>query len=210
MRPLTLTVVALALSAAPIFAQDGAPARRRADNDRVNAAKVDSKTTGETVRASQLIGMNIQNEQGKSLGEINDLVLDANSGKIRYAAVTYGGFLGVGDKLFAVPWGASNVARIPMIKTSTSLCSTLVSSSSKAPRGSIRTTGRTSPTATSRTTCIVVIAPSSAGPGSEISTLTSTATAWALTSIEIPIDFRRNGWKGAPRAGSSRSAARFF
>jgi sporulation protein YlmC with PRC-barrel domain len=99
-------VVALALVAAPGFAQDGAPARNRTDTDRVNAAKIDSKTTGETVRASQLMGMNIQNEQGESLGEINDLVLDANSGKIRYAAVTYGGFLSVGDKLFAVPWGA--------------------------------------------------------------------------------------------------------
>ena len=30
----------------------------------------------------------------------------SNSGKIRYAAVTYGGFLGVGDKMFAVPWEA--------------------------------------------------------------------------------------------------------
>jgi hypothetical protein len=53
-----------------------------------------------------VIGKNIQNEQGKSVGEINDLVLDVNNGQIRYAAVTYGGFLGLGDKMFAVPWEA--------------------------------------------------------------------------------------------------------
>ena len=54
-------------------------------------------------------GTNLQNDQGESVGEINDLVLDANTGRVRYLAVTYGGFLGVGDKLFAVPFEAVKV-----------------------------------------------------------------------------------------------------
>lgn len=74
-----------------------------------NASKLDSKTRGSNIRASQLMGLNIQNAQGDSLGEINDLVINANTGKIRYAAVTYGGFLGMGDKLFAVPFEAFKV-----------------------------------------------------------------------------------------------------
>lgn len=74
-----------------------------------NASKLDSKTSGSNIRASQLMGLNIQNAQGDSLGEINDLVINASTGKIRYAAVTYGGFLGVGDKLFAVPFEAFKV-----------------------------------------------------------------------------------------------------
>lgn len=74
-----------------------------------NASKLDSKTRGSNIRASQLIGLNIQNPQGESLGEINDLVINANTGKVRYAAVTYGGFLGMGDKLFAVPFEAFKV-----------------------------------------------------------------------------------------------------
>ncbi len=113
LHSLTVVTCALLLAAAPGFAKDPTKDSASADSDRVNAAKVDSKTTGGTVRASQLIGMNIQDEQGKSLGEINDFVLDANSGKIRYAAVTYGGFLGVGDKMFAVPWAAFHCRQNP-------------------------------------------------------------------------------------------------
>jgi sporulation protein YlmC with PRC-barrel domain len=74
--------------------------------DRSLAGKLDSKTSGANVRASKLIGMNIQNERGESVGEVNDIVLDANTGKVRYMAVTYGGFLGLGNKMFAVPYEA--------------------------------------------------------------------------------------------------------
>ncbi len=57
--------------------------------------------------------MNLQNSEGQSVGEIKDIVLDAKSGKVRYAAVTYGGFLGVGNKMFAVPFGAFKVRQNP-------------------------------------------------------------------------------------------------
>lgn len=70
-----------------------------------------SATTGKTVRVSEVIGMNIYNPQGEDVGEVNDIVLDPNTGKLRYAAVTYGGFLGIGDKMFAVPWEAFQCAR---------------------------------------------------------------------------------------------------
>jgi len=68
--------------------------------------KLDDKTSGTNIRASKLIGVNIQNDQGDSVGEVNDIVLDGKSGKVRYLAVTYGGFLGVGNKMFAVPFEA--------------------------------------------------------------------------------------------------------
>ncbi len=58
------------------------------------------------MRASKLIGMSIQNPEGKGVGSINDLVIDADTGRIEYAAVTYGGFLGIGNKMFAVPFEA--------------------------------------------------------------------------------------------------------
>lgn len=64
-----------------------------------------------THRASQIPGMTVKNRAGKEIGSIEDIVLDANSGKIRYAAVSYGGFLGLGDKLFAVPWSAFDIRR---------------------------------------------------------------------------------------------------
>jgi sporulation protein YlmC with PRC-barrel domain len=71
--------------------------------------KLDEQTSGANIRASQLIGMNIQNDRGDNVGQVNDLVIDGNSGRVRYAAVTYGGFLGVGGKMFAVPFEAFKV-----------------------------------------------------------------------------------------------------
>lgn len=54
-------------------------------------------------RASELIGSKVENSSGANLGKINDLVLDWNKGEVRYAVLSYGGLLGMGDKLFAVP-----------------------------------------------------------------------------------------------------------
>lgn len=71
-----------------------------------NLDQLDSVTSGATVRASQMIGMTVHDAQGEAVAAINDLVLDPRNGRIRYAAVTYGGFLGLGDKLFAVPFEA--------------------------------------------------------------------------------------------------------
>ncbi|MBB3206795.1 sporulation protein YlmC with PRC-barrel domain [Rhodopirellula rubra] len=76
---------------------------------RNDAGRLDAKTRGTAIRVSQLMGLNIQNSQGESVGEINDIVLDSRTGKVRYAAVTYGGFLGVGNKMFAVPFEAFKV-----------------------------------------------------------------------------------------------------
>lgn len=58
------------------------------------------------MRTSELVGLTVKNQAGDELGEIEDVVIDLNSGKIRYAAISMGGFLGIGDKLFAVPFDA--------------------------------------------------------------------------------------------------------
>jgi len=57
-------------------------------------------------RASQLQGMTIQNEAGKNLGNVRDIVIDTDRGQVKFMAVAYGGFLGLGSKLFAVPFEA--------------------------------------------------------------------------------------------------------
>jgi sporulation protein YlmC with PRC-barrel domain len=57
-------------------------------------------------RASDVIGANVENTKGENLGEIEDLAVDARTGQIRYAVLSFGGFMGIGDKLFAVPWTA--------------------------------------------------------------------------------------------------------
>jgi len=55
-------------------------------------------------RASKLIGTNIYNDAGESLGEINELVLEGSENRIGYAVLSFGGVMGIGDKLFAIPW----------------------------------------------------------------------------------------------------------
>lgn len=61
-------------------------------------------------KASSLIGMEVINPQHQQLGEIKDLVVDMPSGKISYAVLSVGGFLGIGEKLIAVPPSAFSPA----------------------------------------------------------------------------------------------------
>jgi sporulation protein YlmC with PRC-barrel domain len=56
--------------------------------------------------ADTLIGNDVYNTSDESLGSIKELMIDMLTGQIRYAVLSYGGFLGVGDRLFAVPWQA--------------------------------------------------------------------------------------------------------
>lgn len=55
------------------------------------------------LRANSLIGIRVHNTESENLGKINDLLFD-EKGAIQAAVVSVGGFLGIGDKLVAVPW----------------------------------------------------------------------------------------------------------
>ena len=52
------------------------------------------------------IGEDVYNTKGEKLGDIKEVMLDVEKGSVAYAVLSFGGFLGVGDKLFAVPWNA--------------------------------------------------------------------------------------------------------
>lgn len=58
---------------------------------------------GPHIRASELIGRDVQNRQGQDLGDVEDVLVNINSGEVEYAVLSFGGFLGMGDKLFAFP-----------------------------------------------------------------------------------------------------------
>lgn len=60
----------------------------------------------EIMGADTLIGNDVVNMKSENLGDIKEIMLDMRSGKVGYAVLSYGGFLGVGEKLFAVPWNA--------------------------------------------------------------------------------------------------------
>lgn len=56
--------------------------------------------------ADTLVGNDVYNHKGEDLGDIKEIMLDVHSGKVAYAVLSFGGFLGMGEKLFAVPWSA--------------------------------------------------------------------------------------------------------
>jgi hypothetical protein len=53
---------------------------------------------------TDVIGKRVVNLQGEDLGKIEDIIIDAPSGRVSYAILSFGGFMGMGEKLFALPW----------------------------------------------------------------------------------------------------------
>lgn len=56
--------------------------------------------------AHTLLGNDVYNQKGEDLGGIKELMIDMSTGRVAYAVLSFGGVLGLGDKLFAVPWAA--------------------------------------------------------------------------------------------------------
>ena len=59
--------------------------------------------------ASTLDDDDIYNLKGEKLGSIKEIMLDINTGRVCYVVLSFGGFLSMGEKLFAVPWSALTV-----------------------------------------------------------------------------------------------------
>jgi sporulation protein YlmC with PRC-barrel domain len=55
---------------------------------------------------SSLSGDRVSNNAGEDLGKVEDIMLDVPTGRVAYAVLSFGGFLGMGNKLFAIPWQA--------------------------------------------------------------------------------------------------------
>ena len=73
---------------------------KSAEGERINAFMVE-----------KIIGSKVINVKGETLGKIEDLVVDIDTGRILYAVLDSGGFLGIGSKLFPVPW--ESLAALP-------------------------------------------------------------------------------------------------
>ena len=101
MRRTLLPTMLLLLALVPVRgqAQPAATAEHALRNG--SALRQDNRNASR--RVSELLGLNVQNVQGETVGEISDLMLD-EKGKVVYVALSIGGFLGIGDKLYAVPF----------------------------------------------------------------------------------------------------------
>lgn len=72
----------------------------------MNETSEKSVTMYGVVRASKIIGETVVNRQSENVGKIHELVIDAKNNRVAYAVLSFGGFLGMGNKLFAMPWAA--------------------------------------------------------------------------------------------------------
>lgn len=73
------------------------------------SAQTQSETSGERetqslIAASLVKGTSVYNAEGESLGSIYDVMIEKQSGKVAYAILSFGGFLGLGEKYHPLPW----------------------------------------------------------------------------------------------------------
>jgi sporulation protein YlmC with PRC-barrel domain len=101
-------LAALALAVAPVALGQNVQSTTRGNTELSNADQQNGLSKAH--KASSLIGMDVRNQQNEKLGEIKDLAVDLPSGKISYAVIGVGGFLGIGDKYVAVPPNAFSLA----------------------------------------------------------------------------------------------------
>jgi sporulation protein YlmC with PRC-barrel domain len=103
---ITLTVPALMLaSTAFAMEREGNPATSTQTSQQ-KQQETQPRPTTDILKLSKVIGVKVENAKGDNLGEINDVVIDPIDGRITYAVLEAGGFLGLGEKYFAIPWRA--------------------------------------------------------------------------------------------------------
>ena len=61
-------------------------------------------TSGSLIAAEKVEGTNVYNLDGEKLGTVDDIMIDKVSGKAIYALMSFGGFLGIGEKYHPLPW----------------------------------------------------------------------------------------------------------
>ena len=69
-----------------------------------NVEGPDANRPLERLTATSIIGDKVENPQGEDLGTIDNLMINIRTGRVEYAVVEYGSFLGIGGKLFAIPF----------------------------------------------------------------------------------------------------------
>lgn len=56
------------------------------------------------ISSDKVEGTNVYNLAGEKLGSIDDIMIDQQSGQVRYAVMEFGGFLGMGTDRYPIPW----------------------------------------------------------------------------------------------------------
>ncbi len=99
------TAAACGLLIGAATAQDASKPADPASGAAVKAERKNDDLEGRVCRSTKMIGMQVKNAKGEKIGEVDDLVVDKGEGVVAYGILSFGGFLGIGEKLFAIPYG---------------------------------------------------------------------------------------------------------
>ena len=69
------------------------------------------RTGRQLLPASTIEGTAVQNAAGEDLGEINEIMIDLDQGRIAYAVLSFGGFLGMGERYVSISWDQLRMSR---------------------------------------------------------------------------------------------------
>jgi sporulation protein YlmC with PRC-barrel domain len=103
---MTLTVPAIMLASTAFAADKVMKTPTPVQKTQQERVVTQAQPATSILKMSQVIGKTVENAQGNNLGEINDVVIDPSDGSVVYAVLEAGGFLGLGEKFFAIPWRA--------------------------------------------------------------------------------------------------------
>lgn len=77
-------------------------------------------------RADQLINSTVYNAQGEKIGDVKDIVLETSQNRVEYVVLSFGGFLGIGSDLHAIPWHAFDISTEAAVKPDESSDSAII------------------------------------------------------------------------------------
>jgi sporulation protein YlmC with PRC-barrel domain len=108
---LSLMVASGVLAQQPAAPEQGKPASQSSPS--ASNRKPDALTAvqGILLSTETLLGSDVKNAQAQDVGNLKQLMVDPHTGRVMYAVVAMGGFLGMGEKTVIVPWNALEVAR---------------------------------------------------------------------------------------------------
>ena len=107
LRVIEVTIIAAALTATAFATVMIAPAWSQGIPQTVGLAKVDPQTVATGYRASKIVGSDVYNQAGETIGTVDDVIV-SNDGKVPYVVLAVGGFLGMGKRLVVV--GSSSLS----------------------------------------------------------------------------------------------------
>jgi sporulation protein YlmC with PRC-barrel domain len=169
-KSITVGLVGTALLASVAFAQTPTATTDRAGGAAISAS---ADSYQGNWRSSKLVGLNVYNDANESLGSISELLLD-QSGKIQAAVIGVGGFLGVGERMVAIPYEKLKFVNEPVAS------STAATRPAGSPANTASGTSTTAPTTTTTTTTTTGSTATGTGmtPSAASGSATTTRNAW--------------------------------